>query len=345
MLPEYTLYLDESSDDTTETFCIAGCIIKNSEIPIIDSELNAIKQISWTNSEMQNLAPVLHSTEFNKVYKNRKNPQLSKMNVGAYTAFNNKTSEEIAKIYNTTYAKLSEVIKNNNIVTLCCIIDRKQFRKYFSVPSTPRLIDDWYDIAMQEILECYTHYLCTVDGIGSIVYEARSTKTQNQTYSLDNKMFHNFCKIKVNGKGISYLTNRAIYERIRFMDIVSKKENYSGLQIADFIAFNYVKWHLRQEKDRTDFMKRIHLAAYNGNYTLDECDLRSCWGVRIIPNNFFKINEIQEELKVLKKSYKNLKTHKNKLSDKLEKIKAEKQELQDKYNALLKQNESVNSSK
>lgn len=297
MIPEYTLFLDESYNDQTDLFCIAGCIIKNTDLPALDTEINEIKKLIWTQDEIENLVPVLHSTELNIAYKNRNNPKIFQYTKDAYSVFNSKNSSDISLIYQGVYAKFSALIKNQNIITLCCIIDRKKFRSYYSLPSQPRLLDDWYDIAMQEILESYTHFLCKVNGVGSVIYEARNDSSTNRSNSLDNKMFHNFCKVKVNGKGVAYLTNRTIYERIRFLNIVTKKENHSGLQLADFIAFNYIKWFARNESDRTDFMKRIHLAAYNGNHDLSTEDLRECWGVRILPYDILKVQKLQAELK------------------------------------------------
>lgn len=52
-----------------------------------------------------------------------------------------------------------------------------------------KLLDDWYEIAMQKILESYTHFLCTQNAIGSVIYEARDNNA-----SLDNKMHNNYCK-------------------------------------------------------------------------------------------------------------------------------------------------------
>lgn len=332
---EYTLFLDESYDDQTDLFCIAGCIIKNTDLQNLDMEINNIKNVIWTPSEIESLSPILHSTELNIVYKNRKNPQISRFTKNAYTVFNSKNSEDISTIYENVYAKLSALVKNQKITTLSCIIDRKKFKSYYSIPSQPRLLDDWYDIAMQEILESYTHFLCNVNAVGSIVYEARNASSNNQSRSLDNKMFHNFCKVKVNGKGIAYLTNRTIYERIRFLNIVTKKENHSGLQLADFIAFNYIKWYTRNENDRTDFMKRIHLAAYNGNHNLSSEDLRACWGIRVLPNDVLEIQTIKSELKTLKKAYTNLKREKNRINTKLNNVTEEKHKLQEKYEKLL----------
>lgn len=333
-MTEYTLYLDESYDDNTGLFCIAGCIINNTYIPIVDDEINKIKNIIWTPEEIKSFSPILHSTELNIVYKNRRNPQVSKFTRNAYTVLESKGSDGIEAIYKNVYSKLSDLIKNLEITTLCCIIDREKFKFYYSLPSSPRLLADWYDIAMQEILESYAHFLCKVKGIGSIVYEARNISATNRINSLDNKMFHNFCEVKANGKGITYLSNRTLYERIRYLNIKGKKENDSGLQLADFIAFNYIKWYHRSEEDRTDFMKRIHRAAYNGNHNLTSEDLRACWGVRILPNDVLKIQAMKSELHTLRKAYKSLKTEKNQVNKKLKRCAEEKRQLQNKLNEL-----------
>lgn len=44
MKPEYTLYLDESYNDDADLFCIAGCIIKNTDLPNLNSAINEIKK-------------------------------------------------------------------------------------------------------------------------------------------------------------------------------------------------------------------------------------------------------------------------------------------------------------
>ena len=75
------------------------------------------------------------------------------------------------------------------------------------------------------------------------------------------------------------------------------------MQLADFIAFNYIKWYTRTDNERTEFMKRIHLAAYNGNHDLTQEDLRACWGVRILPTDVTENQKNIVELKKLKKSY------------------------------------------
>lgn len=334
-MEEYTLFLDESYNNTDDLFCIAGCIIKNTDIDAVSDKIEAIKEIIWTQEEIKELSPILHSNELNIAYKNRNNRNISKYTKGAYTVFNNKNKDEIVSCYQNVYTQFSLLMKNQEITTLCCIIDRKKFLSYYGIPGLVRLIDDWYDIAMQEILEAYTHFLCKVNGIGSVIYEARTNSADTRSSSLDNKMFHNFCKVKVNGKGVQYLTNRTIYEHIRFFNMVTKKQNFAGLQLADFIAFNYIKWYKRKNNERTEFMKRIHRAAYNGNHDLEQIDLRACWGVRILPMNIEEQKQNKEELKKLRKGLKNLKNRNNKLKRKLNHIIDEKRQLQEEYDRLI----------
>ena len=64
-MTEYTLFLDESYDDNTDLFCIAGCIIKNSDLNIVSNEIESIKQLSGHLLKFLLLSPILHSTELN----------------------------------------------------------------------------------------------------------------------------------------------------------------------------------------------------------------------------------------------------------------------------------------
>lgn len=115
------------------------------------------------------------------------------------------------------------------------------------------------------------------------------------------------------------------------------------MQLADFIAFNYIKWYTRTDNERTEFMKRIHLAAYNGNHDLTQEDLRACWGVRILPTDVTENQNEYSRIKKTEKSYNNLKTERNRLNRKLTKITKEKHDLQERYNELLEQLTQLNS--
>lgn len=90
LITEYTLFLDESYDNQTDLFCIAGCIVKNSNLQDLHIEIDNIKRVIWTPTELHSLFPILHSTELNIAYKNKNNPQISHFTKGSYTVFNSK---------------------------------------------------------------------------------------------------------------------------------------------------------------------------------------------------------------------------------------------------------------
>lgn len=341
MTAKYTLFLDESEDRKNNIFCIAGFIIKNDDLMNLDNKISTIKEILWDKSYIENNNPILHSTELNSVYKNKNNPK--KYNYAKNSAHRKLIAEDpdtISSKYKQVYQELSILIKGMKITILSCIIDKNKFKDYYCIPPNEKLLDDWYEIAMQKILESFTHFLFTNKGIGSVIYEARDTVSMNQYSSLDNKMLNNYCKFKVNGKGSEYLSSRTIINHIRFFNIIAKKENNLGLQLADFIAFNYIKWFTSDENKRTEFMKKIHQATYNGSHKIPEKDLRENFGLRILPYDYSKIQTLKSELKKIKKSKKNLQNNYNKLDKKLTRIKIEKNVLNEKYIELLKKQEN-----
>lgn len=329
-MSNFTLFLDESNDKKNNLLCIAGCIINNNDLKTLDEHIYNIKKHIWDEVYIKENTPILHASELSFVHKNRKNRNKFKHPKNNYHPLASEDSEKINEIYNEVYKSLSVLIKELRITTICCIIDKNKLEEYYCIPSQKKLLDDWYEIAMQKILESYTHFLCTQKAIGSVIYEARDNNA-----SLDNKMHNNYCKFKVNGKGAEYLSSKAIFDNIRFFNIISKKDDNPGLQLADFIAFNYLKWFILNEGSRTEFMKKIHKAAYNGSYDLSYKDFREYFGVRILPHSFFEVQDLRCNLSRTKKAYKNLKREKNKLNKKLEKIVAEKRELNNKYQDLL----------
>lgn len=332
-MTNFTLFLDESNDKNNNLLCIAGCIINNNDLKTLDERIYNIKKHIWDEVYIKENTPILHASELSFVHKNRKNRNKSKHKNNNYSPLASEDSEKIDKIYNEVYKSLSVLIKNLKITTICCIIDKNKLEEYYCIPSQKKLLDDWYEIAMQKILESYTHFLCTQKAIGSVIYEARDNNA-----SLDNKMHNNYCKFKVNGKGAEYLSSKAIFDNIRFFNIVSKKDDNPGLQLADFIAFNYLKWFMSNEGSRTEFMKKIHKAAYNGSHDLSYKDFREYFGVRILPHSFFEVQDLRCKLSRTKKAYKNLKNERNKLNKELKKVKSEKRELKNKYKDLLKYN-------
>lgn len=174
------------------------------------------------------------------------------------------------------------------------------------------LIDDQYSIALQKIIENFTHYLSVNDGYGDVIYESRNNTGENSAKSPDIKLINVYHKIQANNKGIVYTDSAAVQNRNRTIVTYSKNENIAGLQFADFVAYNIIKLERCKVKEQiTDFMKQIHKMAYNGGHSISEIDQRSFWGMRVLPS-YLRMEELLSENKTLRNSYANLKKARNK---------------------------------
>ena len=161
------------------------------------------------------------------------------------------------------------------------------------------LIDDKYHIALQKIIENFTHYLSVNDGYGDVIYESRNTIGENSAKSPDIKLINIYHKIQANNKGIVYTDSMAIQNRNRTIVAYSKNENIAGLQLADFVAYNIIKLEgCKVDQQITDFMKQIHRMSYNGGHSILERDQRSFWGMRVLPS-YLRMEELLSSNKSL----------------------------------------------
>lgn len=326
MLGEYTLFLDESTDKNK--LLIAGAIIKNTEISRLSEEIHEVKKIIWDESFLQSNCPILHCTELNYVYNNRKNPNF-KTAKGHYNTLVGKGKEEIKEIYDKVYIKLATILKNFNITTLCCCIDIEKYNDLYSISKQKSLLNDFYDICLQSLLESYTHFLHCNSAGGSIVYESRNGSGSISPKDPDHQMMNTFYRIKVNNQGIQNINTKDVCFRIRNISIEGKPDNNAGLQLADFIAFNYMKLiKTTDTSQQTDFMKRIYLETYNGNFDLKSRDVRSYWGLKLLPIDFEKMDSLLAEKRRLSRSNDHLKNERNSLKKKNELIIKEKRAIQ-----------------
>ena len=182
------------------------------------------------------------------------------------------------------------------------------------------MIDDKYNIALQKIIESFTHYLALNDGYGDVIYESRNTIGENSTKSPDIKLINVYHKIQANNKGIVYTNSLAIQDRNRTIAVYPKSENIAGLQFADFVAYNITKFNeCKIEQQITDFMKQIHKIAYNGGHPVSEKDQRSFWGMRVLPS-YLRMEKLLSENKTLKNAYANLKKERNKQNKRITRL-------------------------
>ena len=214
-----------------------------------------------------------------------------------------------------------------------CLIDLDKF-KYIYGESIQFKEELFFEVAMQEIIENYAHFLLNNNGVGYIVYESRNNESALTDKSSDFKMYNNFCKIKVCNKGISFINQEIISKTIRYFYVYSKKDDVAGLQLADFVAYNILQSITRTKEQYTEFMKKIYDRFYNGMIDKAEKDLRSYFGLKRLPYDFESIHCLEIENAKIKKSYNSLKTERNSLIKK-------NNFLMDDKNKLLEQNKKL----
>lgn len=325
---EYTLYLDESKNVDKQLFLMSGFAIENSKFSTLQESMYNIKKIFWDEEYINNNSTILHSTELSMIYNNRKNKEKSKyIDREEYKIFKKMSSDDIKLKYHTMYNSLNEVVKKCNITTFGCLIDISDYNYLFD-DKFKKISDDYFNISLQVIIENFVHFLYSVNAVGHIIYESRNSKNNIVRNSPDVKMYDNFCKIKASNKGIQHINSISISNKIRYISIVNKNDENSGLELADFITFNLLKGvSITNSSDKSEFIKKIEHTLYNGSYDLSEKDVRNFFGVRKIPQDFSYISTLEDRLKKLSKSYNNLKRERNNLVDLNKKLKEEKQKI------------------
>ena len=212
-----------------------------------------------------------------KVFSNRNSDDITDVKE-EYQKFIKLPAQEIEKIYYQVYGKLSQILKRADVTVFSCIIKLQQLYDLFFLDESHNgihLIDDKYHIALQKIIENFTHYLSVNDGYGDVIYESRNTIGENSAKSPDIKLINIYHKIQANNKGIVYTDSMAIQNRNRTIVAYSKNENIAGLQLADFVAYNIIKLEgCKVDQQITDFMKQIHRMSYNGGHSILERDQR-----------------------------------------------------------------------
>lgn len=239
---------------------------------------------------------------------------------------------------------MSQLLKKASATVFSCVIKLQQLQDLFFIDEGHNgihLIDDKYNIALQKVIENYTHYLSVNDGYGDVVYESRNNLGENSAKSPDVRLINVYHKIQANNKGIVYTDSVAVQSRNRTIVAFSKSDNLAGLQLADFVAYNIIKLEgCKVEQQITDFMKQIHRISYNGGHSVEEKDQRSFWGMRVLPS-YLRMEELIASNKSLKNAYNNIKKERNKLKKVIESDKKQIVQLEDKIKFLESENKKL----
>ena len=267
-MDEYILFLDESytyeNNGDNPAFAVGGFIVKNTDIPSINTEIDNLKNEVW--KDLCNPSDIiLHELDL----KDALNPRIKKKKLKPeYVRFRNDHKKA-----NIVYQRLSKIIKTKDIHTVGCVVIENRYFNNF-----PKAIGNEISlVCMQIIIENYVHFLFQHDAIGSIVYESRD--------AMDNTMLTRFYQIA--SIGTMYVCPNAIQQRITQFKFIHKKENCQCLQLADFIP-NIIARKMSNKKvyaNTLDLINNILLKSYDGtNNNKDR------YGIKTVP----RISNVQK---------------------------------------------------
>ena len=328
-MDEYTLYLDESKNSEKTIFVIGGIIIKNSEIAKLNLAINDAKKCIWAENYINDNHPILHCVELSTIKNSRNNKRFLSTYINIHptlSTLGQKSNSEIKSIYDKVYNICCKTIKTIECVTIGCLVDIEKFKYIYGNSIYPQE-DILFEVALQEIIENYSHFLLCNKSVGNIVYESRNDEFALTEKSPDFKMYNNFCKIKACNKGVSFIDQEIIAKTIRYLYMYNKQEDIPGLQFADFVAYNMLQSIIRTPGQYTEFMKKISDRLYNGGHELNNKDLRDYFGLKKLPYDFQKIHLLEDENVTIKKSHDNIKTERNNLVKKNNLLTEEKNRL------------------
>ena len=269
-MDEYTLYLDEShtGDYNEETkrkdhpVVVIGGIITKKEYhdTILSSKIDKLKCDIWNkdNRDKNYSEKVLHELEMSRAITRK----IKRLNYDYNKIFKNQ------KIYDYVYDNMSDILKTSELTILGACIREDELKNMNSLQA----LNDELSICMNVIIENYYHFLCDVNGIGSICYESMPP---NQNKKIQKR--YNY----IINTGTMFYPAKEIKSRITSLEFKSKKDNIVGLQIADFIPNSMGRHELHKiykSKERNVPYSIIESKLYDG--AVNRSDR---FGLKIIP--------------------------------------------------------------
>ena len=256
-MDKYTLYLDESrtynyNKNTKEhenpTFVIAGIIVKDEyHDTILFNKIDKLKCNIWNKCENDPLYndKILHELEMSRAITHK----LGRLKNDYDKVFKN------IHIYNFTYDYMTDIIKTSDITILGACI----YEDLVNDMNLSQSLNDVYSICMNIIIENYYHFLCTVNGIGSICYESMP---DNQNEKVEKRYKY------IRNTGTMFYPAKEINRRITSIEFKNKLANIVGLQIADFIPNSMGRHKLHKtynnKKERSIPYSVIESKLYDG---------------------------------------------------------------------------------
>ena len=245
-MADYTLYMDESetfNSNGDKYFVMSGVIIKNSNYPNIEKELNKVKRIVWNNAAGCEQY-ILHEKDISFASKQTNSRKLNTIPT-CYHIFRSK--KKVVLLYN----ELSKLFKNTDIVTMGVCLDKSALYSCYGKDK----LNNQLTIAIQLLIEHYCQFLIKKGTTGDICYEAmqpeQNTKIQQRIYELK-------------ALGTLYYAPKTIQDHLKQIQFVAKTDNLAGLQLADFVPNTLGRYQAGKKPKNKDFAKNVRRKLYDG---------------------------------------------------------------------------------
>lgn len=243
-MKKYTLYLDESETQHSsgkKYFCIGGIIVENS---YHDNELTnklqkCKKRIWYKDTDYNN--HILHELEINEAHEKHFS-EIEKYNKMFC----------IEKNYTRAYKEMAYIISDKNITTMGVSLCVDTINNYYD----QKISNNKFTICMQLIIENFCHFLIKNNASGTICYEELQSK-QNRSIMKKYNQIHQ--------AGTMFYPHNIIQKYITKLEFKNKKENITGLQIADFIPNDLARKHAGMTVKFYKTHKNIQERLYDGN--------------------------------------------------------------------------------
>lgn len=226
---EYILFLDESNVTVHNPYLLLGGIVISRK----EYKDKLIPNIIDCKSVLSNSNVVLHYTDIVK-----------KQNDFACMCSN-------PNLCNAFWDKMKKGLTDSDFNVLSSYIDVKKYNEEY-----PKNIShDCYELLFSTVINNYIHFLQKHNSRGSIIFESRE-ETQNR--KIQQYYFH------ILKYGTNIYQSSAVEKYITTTSFLVKEENCIGLQVADLVAYNCIKF-VNNNPIKYKMWEVIEPKIYDGN--------------------------------------------------------------------------------
>ena len=218
----YILYLDESetqNSDVKKYFCFAGVAVQSEfHDNELTEQLSKSKKRIWSQDDDYN-EHILHELEINEAHDKH---------FSGIETYNKMFC--IEKNYKKVYQEMAYILSKKQITTMGVSMCVDTINDFYNED----IVNNKFTICMQLIIENFCHFLITNNAKGSICYEELQTKQNGSIMKKFNQIYNT---------GTMFYPPAIIQKYITKLEFKNKKDNITGLQIADFIPNDLARMH------------------------------------------------------------------------------------------------------